>query len=106
MQDRLINFFVGFLADQNIILNTNGMFEGVLPTFHTIDRNGNPDSRTNQFHELQQQALKDMLTHNFDHFKIRNDARQQNRKDAHEAVAGRLVSWRNRAIAAENEIVT
>ena len=103
-QDTVINFFVHFLADQNIILNTNGMFEGRLPTFHTIDRNGNPDSRTFQFHELQQQALKDMLTHNFDNFKIRNDARQQNRKDAHETISERLVSWRNRAVAAENEI--
>ena len=103
MQDMVINFFVEFLADQNIRLNTNGMFEGTLPTFHTVGRDGRPDSRTFQFHELQQQALKDMLQHNFDNFKIKNDARQQNRKAAHEAVAERLVMWRNRAIAAENE---
>ena len=103
MQDQVITFFVEFLADQNIILNTNGMFEGVLPSFHTVDRRGRPDSRTFGFHELQQQALKDMLQHNFDHFKIRNDARQQNRKAAHEALTARLVSWRNRAIEAENE---
>jgi hypothetical protein len=103
-QERIINFFVQFLADQNTVLDAQGLFDGALPTFHTIDRNGHPDSRVFQFHELQQQALKDMLTHNFDNFRVRNDASQNARERAHNAEAARLVSWRNRAITAENEL--
>lgn len=104
-QDRVINFFVQFLSDQNFVLNVHGLFDGALPTFHTVGRDGQPDSRVYQFHELQQQALKDMLTHNFDNFRVRNDAHQNARQMAHQAEAARLVSWRNRAIAAENEII-